>query len=95
MLAIMMENTVKDPLTPGLSESQHPSPKQMEPLLPSAKPQKRPRGRPRKTPKVTETQPQAVAESNTEKPSPSNAGLDSQAQTNACTGDCQLVSYPF
>lgn len=86
----MTEDTIKDPLTPELSESQHPSPKQMEPLLPSAKPQKRPRGRPRKTPK---SQPQAVVESSTEKPSPSKAELDSQ--TNTCTGDSQLVAYPF
>ena len=89
----MTEGTIKDPLTPELSESQHPSSKQVEPLLPSAKPQKRPRGRPRKTPKVTESRPQAMVESSTEKPSPSKAELNFQANT--CTGDSQLVAYPF
>lgn len=86
-----MESTIED----FLSESQHPSPEQMEPLLPTPQPQKRPRGRPRKTPKVTESQPQAVVESSNEKSSPNNAVLDSQAQTSACTGDGQLEPYPF
>ena len=87
----MMESTIED----LLSESQRPSPEQMEPLLPTPQLQKRPRDRPRKTPKVTESQSQAVVESSNEKSSPNNAALDSQAQTSACTGDGQLELYPF